>query len=97
MIANIVGIKRFVFNDDETGVEARSSLLQIVTSFPLFDDISNGLSVCEIPISYENSFLIPVTCQAYFDFNSKGQLLDFDILQDLSDDKNSEQNGSNLE
>ena len=51
MIANIVGIKRFVFNDDETGVEARSSLLQIVTSFPLFDDISNGLSVCEIPIS----------------------------------------------
>ena len=94
MIANIVGIKRSVFNEAETGLEVRLSLLQIVSPFPLFDEISNGLSVCEIPISYETSFLIPVPCQAYFDFNSKGQLLDFDILQDLSDDKNSERNGS---
>ena len=52
MIANIVGIKRFVFKEDETGVEVRFSLLQTVTSFPLFDDLSIGLSVCEIPISY---------------------------------------------
>lgn len=94
MISNIVGIKRSVFNEAETGLEVRLSLLQIVSPFPLFDEISNGLSVCEIPISYETSFLIPVPCQAYFDFNSKGQLLDFDILQDLSDDKNSERNGS---
>ena len=93
MIANIVGVKRSVFTDKKTGVEVRLSKLQIVTSFPLFDCNSNGLSVAEIPISYDLSFDIPIPSVACFDFNNKGQLLDFDITQDLSDDKNSKQNG----
>lgn len=82
MKANVVGIKRMEFTD-KNGKEVKFAKLQIVSSFPLSDNLSRGLAVSECSINYELAGCIPkVPCSAILDFDANGRLIDFDVEDD---------------
>ena len=82
MKANIVGIKRMEFTDKKSGELVRFAKLQIVSSFPLNDELSSGLSVSDCSINYDLSSDIPVPCSAILDFDTNGRLLDIDVIDE---------------
>lgn len=82
MKANIVGIKRMEFTDKKSGELVKFAKLQIVSSFPLNDNLSSGLSVSDCSINYDFSADIPIPCSAILDFDTNGRLLDIDVLDE---------------
>lgn len=85
MRANIVGIKRMEFTD-KSGKDVKFAKLQIVSSFPLSDELSRGLAVSECSIKYDLADCIPkVPCSAILDFDTNGRLLDLDIEDDTEE------------
>lgn len=82
MKANIIGIKKMEFKDKKTDELVQIAKLQIVSSFPLSDSLSKGLSVSDCSIDFKLSADIPVPCSAILDFDSNGRLLDLDIISD---------------
>lgn len=85
MRANIVGIKKMEFTD-KSGKNVKFAKLQIVSSFPLSDELSRGLAVSECSINYDLTDSIPeVPCSAILDFDTNGRLLDLDIVDDTEE------------
>lgn len=85
MRANIVGIKKMEFTD-KSGKNVKFAKLQIVSSFPLSDELSRGLAVSECSINYDLTDSIPeVPCSAILDFDTNGRLLDLDIEDDTEE------------
>ena len=90
MRANIVGIKKMEFTD-KNGKNVKFAKLQIVSSFPLSDDLSRGLAVSECSINYDlTDDIKEVPCSAVLDFDTNGRLLDIDIVEDDMEEKTSE-------
>lgn len=90
MRANIVGIKKMEFTD-KNGKDVKFAKLQIVSSFPLSDELSRGLAVSECSINYDLTDSIKeVPCAAVLDFDTNGRLLDIDIVEDDTEDKSTE-------
>lgn len=86
MRANIVGIKKMEFTD-KNGKAVKFAKLQIVSSFPLSDELSRGLAVSECSINYDLTDDIKVVpCSAILDFDTNGRLLDIDIVEDDDSD-----------
>ena len=83
MKCNVVGKKKMVFTNQQTGEVIKVSKIDVLHKFPPSDDVSTyeGQQVSEVSVPFEYLDDIKVGDKLLLDFDKNGKLLEMETLK----------------